>query len=174
MAFDRHGKTILCSSFSKSLAPGARIGWVAGAGWTAKLQQRKDIASLATPVLLQYALAEFLADDGYERHLRRLRQSCAAHVGQFSRLIAECFPPGTRISRPTGGFVLWVELPHTVDATMLQRQARRENISVLPGTMFSTSDRYRHCLRINCGQTWSARVEAAVRTLGRLAISLAN
>jgi DNA-binding transcriptional MocR family regulator len=168
-AFDSHGTVIMCSSFSKSLAPGARIGWVAGAALINKLQERKAIASYATPLIMQHALADYLADDNYERHLRKLRQSCAAHVDRFSRAVAEHFPQGTRISRPDGGFVLWVEMPSEVDATALQLKARREKISVLPGTVFSASGRFRHCLRINCGQTWSPRIAAAVQTLGRLA-----
>lgn len=169
--FDAHGAVILCGSFSKTLAPGARIGWIAGGAWTREIRQRKQIASLATPVLMQQVLADYLAKDRYDRHLRRLRQSCVAQLGLFSRAIAKNFPAGTRLSRPQGGYLLWVELPNNLDATLLQRKAMREKISILPGPMFSASGRFRHCLRVNCGLAWTPRVAAALRRLGQLAHS---
>ncbi len=168
-SFDRHGQVMLCSSFSKTLAPGARIGWVAAGRWSDAVRLRKYTASIATPTLWQDALATYLRGDAWGRHLRRLRRACALQVERFSEAIEDTFPRGTRLSRPQGGFVLWVELPAGADTVKLHARASAEKISFLPGTLFSASGGYGHCLRINCGRTWTPRVAAAVRRLGALA-----
>ena len=84
------------------------------------------------------------------------------------------FPDGTRITRPSGGFVLWVELPKPVDGTELFEKSLAEGVSVTPGVVFSSTDKFKNCIRISCGMPWSARIEAAVATVGRIARSLAS
>ena len=133
------------------------------------MRLRKYTSSIATPELWQEALASYLRSNAWGRHLRSLRQSCARQVERFSTAIEEAFPPGTRLSRPEGGFVLWAELPAGCDSLALHARARAEKISFLPGTLFSASGRHSHCLRINCGRNWTPRVAAAVQRLGDLA-----
>jgi len=82
--------------------------------------------------------------------------------------IAKYFPPGTRISRPAGGYMLWIELPPRVDGLKLHRAALQERISILPGVLFSATDRYKNCIRINCGHVWTKTHDRALLTLGRL------
>lgn len=171
-AFDTDGQVMLCSSFSKTLAPGARIGWIAAGRWTDPVQLGKRILSHTTPSLQQRTLAEYLEKHRYERHLVRLRTRCATQVERFSEAIERHFPAGTALSRPGGGFVLWVQMPLAVDSEQLFDAARRHHISILPGQVFSTTNRYHHCIRINCARTWSAETDKAVRTLGRLARKL--
>ncbi len=168
-SLDRSGQVMLVSSFSKTLAPGARIGWVAPGKWLQAVRLRKFTTSASTAPLLQHALADWLAQDGYTRHLRRLRQDCAEHVELFSAAVERHFPPGTRISRPEGGFVLWVELPPGRDSLAMHARALREHISFLPGPLFSATGQYRNCLRLNCARSWTPRVAGAVRRLGQLA-----
>jgi DNA-binding transcriptional MocR family regulator len=83
--------------------------------------------------------------------------------------IAEHFPAGTRISRPAGGFVLWVELPETVDGEQLFQSALEQGVSITPGTLFSATRRFRNYIRVSAGAPWSDRLEQAVATLGALA-----
>lgn len=167
-AFDRKGLVVLCSSFSKTLSPGLRVGWVAAGRFQAAVEHLKVVSNLATATLPQLAAAEFLAEGRYERHLRRLRAVSERNMEALSRAVAKHFPPQTRMTRPRGGFALWVELPEGTDVLELYGKARRRGITVAPGPIFSAAQRYRHFLRLNAGH-WSDRTEEAVATLGALA-----
>jgi DNA-binding transcriptional MocR family regulator len=168
-AFDRSGNVMLCSSFTKTVAPGFRLGWVAPGRWHANVQMLKFINSVGSPELLQMAVAEFLASGGYDRQLRTLRRVFRDQVSHVSAAVSEHFPSGTRSTRPAGGFILWVELPEGCDSEELFRQAIRNNISLGPGVLFSATDRYRNCIRMGCAEPWSPRIEQAIAKLGGLA-----
>ena len=168
-AFDRNGMVLLLSSFSKLIAPGYRIGWLAAGRFQSRVETLKLSSTLATPTLLQMVIAQYLESGAYDRHLRRVRSAFALQIEQVANAIGECFPAGTRVSRPRGGFVLWVELPPGVDSLDLLDRALEEGISISPGVMFSPRQRFRNYIRLNCGYPWSPRFEEAIRTLGRLA-----
>jgi DNA-binding transcriptional MocR family regulator len=173
-AFDRDGWVLHCSSFSKTLAPSYRVGWVCAGRFQARVEELKFTQTVATPTLPQAAIAEFLVSGSYDRHLRSLRGSLRNQILQLREAVARHFPPGTRVSAPAGGFLLWVELPETsIDALELQRRALRLGISIAPGPIFSASEGHRHCLRINGGYPWSDIIEGAIQTLGRLATARA-
>jgi DNA-binding transcriptional MocR family regulator len=168
-ALDPAADTLYCSSFSKTIAPGYRIGWlVAGQRMQAVLRQ-KLASTLATPALTQAALADLLSCGGYDSHLRRIRRVFADNIDRMTRAIERGFPQGTRVSRPAGGFVLWVELPQPADTRVLFAEAVRRGICFAPGDAFSASSRFRHCLRLSCGYAWDRRIEAGVETIGALA-----
>lgn len=168
-AFDKRGLVLLCSSFSKLLAPSYRVGWTAAGRFQAKVESLKLTTTLSTPTLLQLAIAEFLENGAYDRHLRKMRAAFALQTEQMIAAVGEHFPPGTKVTRPAGGFVLWVELPRHVDSLELQERALKKGISISPGPMFSARQRYRNYIRLSCGYPWSARLEQAVATLGGLA-----
>jgi DNA-binding transcriptional MocR family regulator len=168
-AFDRGGQTIYCGSFSKTLAPGYRIGWVASARHLPKILEAKFAATLCGPVLPQLALAEFLASGGYDHHLRRLRAQFTDTLQRMTAAIETAFPAGTRVSQPAGGFVLWLELPKAVDTGRLFAQALDQRICFAPGAVFSANGRHAHCLRLSGGHGWDARIERGLRTLGAMA-----
>jgi DNA-binding transcriptional MocR family regulator len=168
-AFDREGLVLLCSSFSKNLAPGYRVGWTAPGRFKTQVERLKFMNTLATATLPQMAIAQFLESGGYDHHLRRLRKSLALQVDRVSLAISRCFPEGTRVTRPLGGFVLWVELPKSVNSVELHGKALREKISIVPGAIFSPKQKYQNFIRLSCGQPWSDRLEHALITLGRLA-----
>jgi DNA-binding transcriptional MocR family regulator len=159
---------VLVSSVSKTLAPGYRVGWVAGGRWHDQIIRLKYSASLSCPSLLGMAVAEFLASGGYDRHLRRLRGTLAGNVERYREAIARSFPEGTRVSSPRGGFVLWVELPPGVDALQLHEQALKRRIVVAPGPLFSARQRFTNFIRISAGMPWSERVGQGIETLARL------
>ena len=173
-AWDRSGNVLLCSSFTKTVSPGLRVGWIAPGKLFSEVAMLKFINSVATPELPQAAIAAFMADGGYDHHLRRLRAGFARQVEQTTHAIAEFFPHGTKVTRPAGGFVLWVELPPKVDSLELFRRALEHRISIAPGPMFTTTKRYRNFMRIGCGHPWSSKIEMGLMRLGQLAEELAG
>lgn len=173
-AFDKKGMVLLCSSFSKTLAPGHRVGWVAPGRFLDQIERLKNINTAGNAVLPQMMIAEFLKSGGYDHYLRNIRKAFGQQVLTMSDAIARYFPEETRISRPSGGIVLWVELPPQVDSLELYEKALSKNISVAPGPVFSASQSYRNCVRINCGNRWSDRIEEALIVLGRLVTELAH
>jgi DNA-binding transcriptional MocR family regulator len=168
-AFDRDGNVLLCSSFSKSFSPGARVGWVAPGRFFEEVKALKFMNTISTPTVLQAAVAEFLQNGGYDRHLRRMRAQLARQVEQVADGVVRHFPSETRMTRPSGGYVLWVELPRSIDTNALYERAIREHVSFLPGTIFSARAAFSNCLRLNCGYPYTDRIEASLRILGRLA-----
>lgn len=168
-AFDKDGRVILCGSVSKTLAAGYRIGWIVPGRYRERVERLKFAHTLATPTILQMAVAEYLDRGGYDRHLRTLRVKFAAQVQRFREEVAAYFPEGTRTSEPQGGFVLWVELPTAVDALTLQAEALDEGIAIAPGPVFSARERFTSCIRLSCGFPWSERIATAMQKLGALA-----
>lgn len=170
--FDNQGMVLYCNSFSKDLMPDLRIGWVLAGKYREKVKRLKFNNSLASPQLMQHALAQYLEGSGYERHLRKLRNSLRKQAADMSHSIVRYFPAETRISSPKGGLTLWVELPGNVDSLKLFRLAEKENISILPGTLCSGTGQYDHCIRLCYGHPWNDRMEKGMATLGRLIKSL--
>lgn len=171
-AFDTDGGVLYCSSFSKSLAPGYRVGWAAAGRFARTVERLKMMTSLATAIPPQLAVADYLAQGGHDRHLRRLRQALAAQQTHAWRLVEQHFPQGTRMTRPEGGYFIWLELPASVDALALHHRARALSISIAPGVLFSADHRFTHHLRLNVGHPGDARFDAAMKQLGELANEL--
>ncbi len=171
-AFDQTGDVVLCSSFSKTVAPGYRIGWLAGGRHAQRIRKLKLATSIHTNTLAQLTLAEYVSGGGAEHHLRRLRQAFRAQVADYSLAIARLFPEGTRVSRPRGGHLLWIELARGKDTMELSRRALARRIGIVPGRLFSAGDTYGHCFRLNCGFPLRGGREEALETLAGLARDL--
>ncbi len=160
---------IYCSSFSKTLAPGLRVGWVAANGERReRIEYLKYVTSLASPTAPQLAVAELLANGRYERYLREVRGRYAAAVERMGDAVMKVFPEGTRISQPQGGFVLWIELPEGTDSFAVARRALRQNVSIAPGPLFSASGKFGNFIRLSGARLWDARLERALLTVARL------
>jgi DNA-binding transcriptional MocR family regulator len=169
MALDRHGNTLYCSSFSKTIAPGYRIGWIATGRHMQRILERKFAFTLCGPALPQAAFADFLSSGGYDNHLRRIRRVFEDNITHMIRTVEKAFPRDTKVTRPAGGFVLWLELPKLVDSRQLFIEALGEGICFAPGGVFSASGRFGNCLRLSCGYSWDARIENGLTKLGALA-----
>ena len=167
-SYDLNNIVLSCSSFSKTLAPGHRVGWVIAGRYHKKFLQFKQAWSSATSSINQLALAEFLSSGQYDRHLVRLRVAMREQVERGRFMIAKNFPEGTRISHPPGGNVLWVEMPKGCDSIDIFNRALEHNIAITPGILFSATRQFRNYLRINCGSPWNESTEAALKTLGRI------
>ncbi|MFO7286593.1 MAG: PLP-dependent aminotransferase family protein [Gammaproteobacteria bacterium] len=168
-AFDDSGSVITCASISKSVALGFRVGWVAAPRHTTELIRAKFCTTVATPTLQQHVVARYLAEGLHDRHLRRVREELATNFERFSDAIVDAFPRGTRLSRPGGGVVLWLELPGEVDGLSLFRAALAHRIGIAPGLIFSASGRYERFIRISAGVRFTPAVRRAIEVLGRLA-----
>lgn len=168
-AFEQQGGVMHCGSFSKSLAPGFRVGWVAGGRFTPTLQRLKLSSSLGGSWPAQAAVAEYLQTGGFDHHLRSLRGALARQQDALLAAVTRYFPAGTRMTRPQGGYFLWVELPAGCDSLALHAQALAEGISLAPGPMFSARREFGHCLRLNYGHPWTPALEQALARLGALA-----
>jgi DNA-binding transcriptional MocR family regulator len=171
-AFDSEGAVLSCGSFSKTLAPGFRVGWVAAGRWRMAIEQLKLALSLCNPAMTHLALADYLDAGFYDGLLRKSRRVYRDHAHLMRQHILAHFPAGTRVSTPAGGFVLWVQLPDGFDSVSAYNDAVQAGIGFTPGTLFSTDDTYRNCLRLSAA-TWNETVAMAVRRLGQLIASQA-
>ena len=168
-AFDTAGLVLHCSSFSKCLAPGYRIGWVAAGRYSRAVAHQKLALTLTTSTPIQHALARYLEKGGFDKHLRKLRRKIAQQQRVFSQAVGQYFPSGTRATRPSGGYFVWIELPQGTDALKIHRQALAQGICIAPGPIFSATHGFENCMRLNYGHAWDSRTEWALETLGRLA-----
>lgn len=170
-SYDRDGLFMHCSSFSKSLAPGYRVGWVAGGRFTGKLTQLKLMTTLSPSVPAQAALADYLQHGGYDRHLRKLRHTLEIQQRAMLAAVAKYFPKGTKVTQPQGGYFLWCEFPPQVDSLKLFQLALAQGISLAPGPIFSATRAFGNCARLNYGQVWNQESERAMATLGQILAS---
>lgn len=171
-SYDSDGLVLLCSSFSKTVAPGYRVGWIVPGKFASKVERLKVVTSLTTAVPPQLAIAEYLHNGGYESHLRRLRRMYARQSVALSQAVTRHFPEGTRTSRPEGGFVLWVEMPECVDSVKLYEQARECGITFAPGPIFSAQPgKFGNYIRLSAA-FWSDKVAKGVERLGRLVMEM--
>ena len=171
-AYDETGNVLYCSSASKTLAPGWRIGWIAGGRFHDAVIQARLEETLAGPPLFEAALADYLRGSDYDRHLRRFRARIEGSVRAVATRVEAGFPSGTRIARPRDGFLLWVELPANLNALNVHAQALREGISVSPGHLFSPQSRFTHHLRLNCANEITPQLLGAVDKLGQICMTL--
>ncbi len=168
-AFDQEGLVLHCSSFSKSLSPGYRVGWAAAGRYARDVEILKMMTSLASPIPPQLAIAEYMVQGGLERHLRNLRDALRTQHAEARALIEQFFPKGTRMTEPQGGYFVWLELPPGVDALKMHHQAMAQSISTAPGVLFSADPRFTRHLRLNVGHPIDQRIRAALKWLGALA-----
>lgn len=167
--YDKKGLVLHCSSFSKSLAPGHRIGWTIPGRYKEKVIRLKRMHTVSTNTLSQAAIAHFLSNGRYELHLRHLRKALHTQSLRYIQAISEYFPDDTKMTRPQGGFALWIELNKKINTYKLHKRALKHNIGIAPGQIFSSQARFENCLRLSYGEPWSPRIEEGIKTLGRLA-----
>lgn len=171
--YDEEGWVLWCGSVSKSLAPGYRVGWVDAGRFKEEVSRIQLYRSISPATLTQEVIAHFLETGRYETHLRRLRQQLYSGYLKYVKSIQQYFPSAvTRVSRPQGGYVLWVEMSRNFNALEMYERAILQQISIAPGRMFSLRNQYHHCFRLNYGLPWNKTTENGLQTLGRIAHSL--
>ena len=171
-AFDRREGVLHCSSFSKSLSPGLRIGWIHPGRYLDQVKRLKINQSVSEPALNQWLAARYLKSGRYDRHLRHLRTHLKNQVGNTALAVARYFPAGTMISAPQGGLTLWVQMDARVDSLILFRRCLENNIAVMPGIICASGDAYRNCIRLSCGMPYTDRIDQGLKTLAAIARQL--
>jgi len=171
-AFDTQGLVMHCSSFSKCLAPGYRVGWAAPGRYIKAVDRLKLTTTVATSLPPQMAIATYLQKGGYDKYLRNLRQTLLVNQIKFVEAIERYFPEGTCLTAPHGGYFLWVKLPDGVDALQVHKLAIADGISIAPGPIFSAQRDFKNYIRLNYGHSWDMRSEMSLNALGEIVKSL--
>ncbi len=171
-AFDENNAVLYCSSFSKTLAPGYRIGWIVAGKHLEQVKYQKFLDNISTTIIPQITLAEFLARDAYKRCIKNTIRTYKQRMTQLRHWVHQYFPPNTRLTNPQGGMVLWIELPAEIDSLILYRLALEKNIAISPGILFSPRQEYSNYVRLSCGNLSGERALKAVKKVGALAHSL--
>ncbi|NOX35719.1 MAG: PLP-dependent aminotransferase family protein [Deltaproteobacteria bacterium] len=167
-SMDKTGMVLYCSSFSKAIAPGLRTGWTVPGVFKNTVIRMKLNTSISSPGINQAVVARFLKTGAFDRHLRQLRNRLKTQASALAIAISKYFPADTRITFPRGGMFIWVVLNEKINSMEIYQEACQEKISILPGLICSSSDRYKNCLRINCGLKWTHRLEQGIRKLGQI------
>jgi DNA-binding transcriptional MocR family regulator len=167
-SFDKKGLVLHCASFSKSLAPGYRIGWTIPGKFKDKVLRLKRMHTVSTNTLAQAALADFLSNGRFELHLRHLRKALHTQCLRYIQAVCEYFPEDTCITRPQGGFTLWIEMNKKINAYKLHKRALKHNIGIAPGQIFSAQGNFENCFRISYGEPWSTKIDEGLKTIGKL------
>jgi DNA-binding transcriptional MocR family regulator len=167
-SFDKKGWVLLCSSVSKSLAPGYRVGWCIPGRFKDQIIQIKSMHTVTSATPTQAAIAHFLETGRYDLHMRNLRRALYMQCQQYMQAILDYFPPNTKMTQPKGGYVLWIELDKNIDAFKLYQEAVAKNISIAPGQIFSTDSRFTHFIRISFGISFDETIDKSLRVLGNL------
>lgn len=167
-SYDKEGWVMLCSSVSKSLAPGYRVGWCIPGRFKEQVINLKMMHTISSATPTQAAIAHFFETGRYDLHMRNLRRALHTQSLRYMQAIAAHFPADTKISRPQGGYALWIELNKKINAFELYQVAIEQNISIAPGQIFSTDSRFTNFMRISFGLTYDGRMEKSFGLLGQL------
>lgn len=166
--YDTKGLVLHCSSLSKSLSPGYRIGWTIPGRFTEQVKQTKRILNISSPTLTQAAIAHYLQNGRYEYHLKTMRKALHTQCLRYVQAIIDYFPKGTKVSRPHGGFILWIELDKKVNTFRLRVEAMKHHISIVPGKIFSATGNYNNCIRISFSKPFDDNADYGLMMLGKL------
>lgn len=168
-ALDGGDVVVHLGTFSKTLAPGMRLGWLVGPKELVRAATiAKQAADLHTATLAQRAAAVLLSRFDYDGHLAQLRrvygERCVAMLGALERHL----PPGTRWTRPDGGLFIWAQLPSGLSADEIFADALREKVAFVPGSAFFADTPRRQFLRLNYSNRPSELIEEGIARLGRV------
>jgi len=166
--FDTEGRVMYCSSYSKTVSPGLRIGWCIPGNSLKKIMDLQTFTTFGPASVSQYAMSSFLQTGHYDKHLRNLTTLCRDNLERVTHAVRQYFPVGTKISQPKGGYILWVCLPNNVNAIELQLKSLKKGINIAPGDLFSNSEHFSHCIRLNCALPWNDELRNAIKKLGSL------
>ncbi|MFK7925900.1 MAG: PLP-dependent aminotransferase family protein [Bacteroidia bacterium] len=170
--YDKEGWVLYCSSFSKTLAPGYRVGYCMGGRFHEELLWEKRIHSHSSSTLPQLCLARFLEIGRYRAHLNKLRANLHTNMLKYGQLFLDAFPEQVRFLSPQGGMVYWIQMPEKLDARILFGQAQAEGIVISPGPIFASRPGFEHCFRLSFSSPIDPTIEIAIDKLGRMIANL--
>lgn len=167
-AYDTFDNVLYCSSFSKTLAPGFRIGWVSAGRYHLELEKLKFGSNISTNGVLQDAIGRYLESGQFEKHIRKMRMSLQVQLIKYLNVVSKKFPQGTKITVPQSGLSMWIELPKATDAFEFQKKALEKGIGICPGHIFSTHEHFHQHIRLNYCPLFNFKIDKAILTLAKL------
>ncbi|PQK75888.1 PLP-dependent aminotransferase family protein [Pantoea ananatis] len=148
-SWDSEDRVILCSSFSKTLTPDMKTGWVFATRHKNKLLNLKLMTSGGTAITPQMAIVDFIEQGNYVKHIRKMRRLYRQHLTVAQEKVSAHFPADTQFILPKGGYHLWINLPTELRVNELCNQLELKKIKISPGTLFSPQKRFTSSLRLS-------------------------
>lgn len=170
--FDTEGLVLYCSSFSKTLAPGYRIGYTIPGKFTETVTNLKRIHSLGSSTLSQQALVAFFSKGRYPYHLKKLRHTLHTNMLAYCKLVYTHFPKDIYLVPPNGGYILWIAFPKDFNSIELFEVAKKHNLIIAPGQIFSMNDSHKNHIRLSFSKPLDVSIEKAIQLVGTLANEL--
>ncbi|MEW5988560.1 MAG: PLP-dependent aminotransferase family protein [Chloroflexota bacterium] len=163
------GNVIYLSTFSKTLAPGLRLGWIVAPADVIKLcVMAKQGMDLHTGTFVQMVAYEVAKNGFLDQHVRHIREVYGERRDVMLEAMARYFPPGVRWTRPQGGLFLWVTLPEELDTTHLLEKAIENKVAFVPGTAFYPGDGGHNTFRLNFSNAQPEQIEIGIKRLGEV------
>ncbi|WP_432463535.1 PLP-dependent aminotransferase family protein [Agarivorans sp. QJM3NY_33] len=144
--YDQSGYMLWCGSVSKTLSASLRVGWCRPGRYRQAFIER----SFGVSTILQFALADFIDKGDYAKHMKRVRYQLQQQKQHYLAYLTQHLPPSSRITAPDGGLVLWLQIPG-LDPQKLIKLAQGAQLDIRVGQLFTASQRYQDCLRLNMG-----------------------
>lgn len=163
--FDQHNYVLHCSSFSKTIGMGTRIGWVHVGKFSNAIQHLQMMSTLSASTLVQHALVDFLPSHHYEKHLRQLRLQLEHNKQVFYQFLKTHLSTQCEIYYYSSGYFLWVKFPEHVDSMSLYRQLLEYKIAIAPSSLFRLNTLTQNFIRINCSFNLNDRIQQALEQL---------
>jgi len=167
-SFDDSGLVMTYSSYSKTLAPGIRLGWLSTGKFMERAEQVKfSLGSTVSPIY-QETVNRLLAGSSYERHIRAFKMQLAKNAYFTINLLADNFPEGTSIFTPSGGYNIWVKMPNHIDMDHFYDQCEKIGIRFTPGYTFSFSNNFTQYFRVVFAAKYSPKDIEAIKLAGQV------
>ena len=170
--YDRGGWVMYCNSFSKTVAPGYRVGYCLPGRFKAQVFHQKQIHSITTSAVSQFVMSDFLQKGRYGYHLKKLRNYLYFNMIKYEKCLLDNFPVQTFFSTPQGGYVLWIGFDQRIDTYELYQQSQTNKIILIPGQVFSLNHTYKNFIRISFATPFDEQVAKALQNIGILAKNL--
>ncbi|MCC4383918.1 PLP-dependent aminotransferase family protein [Limosilactobacillus reuteri] len=174
-SFDKSGHVLYMSTFSKTLAPGFRLGWlVADEDVVNKLTVLKQSADLHTDNLAQFAVAQFFADNDVDAHVKEISDLYGKRKDLMLEGIKKYFPEGVKYTDPEGGMFLWVEVPGVDDTVELFKECLEHDVAFVPGDPFFAGEAQPGAFRLNYSNMKEDQIEVGLKRLGAALTAAVN
>lgn len=174
-SFDKSGHVLYMSTFSKTLAPGFRLGWlVADEDVVNKLTVLKQSADLHTDNLAQFAVAQFFADNDVDAHVKEISALYGKRKDLMLEGIKKYFPEGVKYTDPEGGMFLWVEVPGVDDTVELFKECLEHDVAFVPGDPFFAGEVQPGAFRLNYSNMKEDQIEVGLKRLGAALTAAVN
>lgn len=174
-SFDKSGHVFYMSTFSKTLAPGFRLGWlVADKAVVNKLTVLKQSADLHTDNLAQFVVAQFFADNDVDAHVKEISALYGKRKDLMLEGIKKYFPEGVKYTDPEGGMFLWVEVPGVDDTVELFKECLEHDVAFVPGDPFFAGEVQPGAFRLNFSNMKEDQIEVGLKRLGAALTAAVN